>query len=410
MKILLPLLSLLLAACGAPSNTNLPSSLYPELILSKAERRQEVALKAGRVLGLLKQEKLSGILIATAPNFAWATAGAEGKVPLFVRDDGRKFFIACTDDVPKALLEDLSDLGYEAKTVSWYSGGTGQKDMAAVLEGLAGGRPFGADIPCTGARTVETDFAALRVPLTDGEVREYRWLGKTTAEEVEIVCHKIRPWMTDRGIEVLLADALLRHSIRAVQLKVEADARVSGDGGQPRCDVSKVERHAAVSVCGERWGLNVAMSRIVHFGPLMKDTQEHLKAAARVNAGFWARTLPGAAAGSILQGAIVDYAEAGYSHEWSKHSPGGAIGYRYPDWLVVPDSRQTVRTPQAFAWRATVGEVRIEDTILLIGDGMEVITETPDWPRVGSKALGRIYRSPGILESATKTQSAQRTQ
>ena len=118
MKMLIPLLSLLLAACGAPSNTNLPSSLYPELILSKAERRQEVALKAGRVLGLLKQERLSGILIASAPNFAWATAGAEGEVPLFVRDDGRKFFIACNDHAPKALLEDLSDLGYEAKTVS----------------------------------------------------------------------------------------------------------------------------------------------------------------------------------------------------------------------------------------------------------------------------------------------------
>jgi len=396
-RIVLTLFPLLVAACGSPSSTNLPSSLYPALILSKAERRQEVALKAARVLALLKQEMLSGILIASAPNFAWATAGAEGKVPLFLRDDGRKFFIAHTDDAPKALLEDLSDLGYEAKTTSWYSGGIGQKEMAAVLEQLTGGRPFGADIPCTGARTVDDAVAALQVPLTDGEVREYRWLGKTTAEQVETVCRQIRPWMTDRGIEVLLSDALLRHAIRAVQVEVEVDARIPGDGGKPRSDVSKVERHAAVTICGERWGLKVAMTRIVHFGPLEKDAQAHLKAAARVNAGFWARTLPGAAAGSILQGAIADYAEAGYSQEWSKHGPGGAIGYRDRDWPAAPDSAHAVRCPQAFAWKATVGDARIEDTILLIGDGMEVLTETPDWPRVGSKALGRIYRSPGIL-------------
>lgn len=410
MKVLLPLLSLLLGACGSPPSTSLPSSLYPPLILSKVERRQEVALKAARVLALLKQEMLSGVLIASAPNVAWATAGAEGKVLLFLRDDGRKFFIAPTGDVPKALLEDLSDLGYEAKTTSSYSGGIGQEEMVAVLEQLTGGRPFGADIPCAEARNVDAAVAALQVPLTDGEVREYRWLGKTIAEEVEKVCRQIRPWMTDRGIEVLLSDALLRQSIHTVQVEVEVDARIPGDGGKPRSDVSKVERHAAVTICGGRWGLRVAMTRIVHFGPLEEDAQARLKAAARVNAGFWARTLPGVTAGSILQGAIADYAEAGYSQEWSRHSPGGPIGYRDRDWPAARDAAQIVRSPQAFAWKATIGDVRIEDTILLVGDGMEVLTETPDWPRVGSKALGRIYRSPAILESTTETQSAQRTQ
>lgn len=394
---LFALLSIFLAACGSPSRTNPPASLYPELILSKAERRQEVALKSARVLEFLKQERLSGVLIASAANFAWVTAGAEGCVPLFLRDDGRMFFITRADDASRALLEDLANMGYEARTADLSSAGAGQGISAALLQELSGGRPIGADISCTGARIVGRELASLRVLLTEGEVREYRWLGRKTAEAVEDVCRQIQPGMTDRGIEALLSDALLRHAIHAALLRVEVDARVPGDGGKPRSDVSKMDRQAAVSVCAQRWGLKVGMTRLVHFGSMTKDAQEHLKAAARVNAGFWARTLPGANLGSILGGAIADYAEAGYAQEWPRHNPGGAIGYEERDWPAVPGSAQTVRTPQAFAWKATVENLRIEDTILLVGDRMEVLTETPDWPRIESKALGRIYRSPGML-------------
>jgi len=397
MRIVLPILTLLLAACGFPSRTSPPASLYPELILSRAERRQEVALKNARVLEFLKREKLSGVLMASAPNFAWATAGAEGCVPLFSRDDGRKYFITRTDDASPALLEDLADMGYEAKIADWSSTGGRQKILAAALQELSGGRPIGADISCAGARTVEREIASLRVPLTEGEVREYRWLGKEAAEEVENICRQIQPGMTNRSIAAMLSDAFLRHTIRAALLEVDLDARVLGDDGKPRSDVSKVDRQAAVSVCAERWGLNVALTRIVQIGSATKDTQEQLKAAARVNAGFWARTLPGASLISIFEGAIADYGEVDYAQEWLKHNPGGVIGYEAPGWPADPSSAQAVRTPQAFAWKAAVGDVRIEDTILLVGDRLEVLTETPDWPRIESKALGRIYRSPGIL-------------
>ncbi|HYK88480.1 MAG TPA: hypothetical protein VE398_06905 [Acidobacteriota bacterium] len=387
----------LLAACSSPSPGNRLSSLYPELILTRVERRQDAELKAARVREFLRREDLSGVLVTLRPNYAWATSGAEGSVPIFYGNDGRRFFITHSDAGRGSLFEDLADMGFEARFLTRQATGAGQDDLMAALRELSGGRPFGADTPCAGARNVDTEIASLRVPLTEGEMREYHWLGAKTAEVVEGTCRQILPGMTDRGIEAQLSDALMRHAVRATYLNVNPDIPVAGEDGKPRRDVSKIEHQAAVSVCAERWGLRVALTRLVHLGPMPSETRGQLAAAARINAGFWARTLPGASVRSILEGALSDYTEYGYAGEWQKRNPGGEIGYEGGDGLPVADSTQTIRTEQAFAWTACVADLCIEDTILLVEDRMEVLTETPDWPRVESRCRGKIYRSPGIL-------------
>jgi antitoxin VapB len=141
----------------------------------------------------------------------------------------------------------------------------------------------------------------------------------------------------------------------------------------------------------------IAMTRFVHFGALPEDLGKKLEAVARVNAGLWARTVPGAGAASIIEGAISDYAEAGYPEEWRKHHQGGAIGYQERDWLAQPGSAYTVHENETFAWNPSIQGIQIEDTILLVGDRLEILTEIQDWPALESKAHGRIYRSPGIL-------------
>jgi Xaa-Pro dipeptidase len=391
-KITYALASLLLltAACGAPPNP--PGSLYPELILTRAERRREVEIKAARFLGLIRKEGLSGVLISGRPAFAWATAGAEGTVPLFYREDGRRYFIPRRDVDSPMQLDDLVAMGYEMRILS----GSAQSEMTALLQGLSSGRPFGSDIPCSGGRNLDREIASLRATLTEGEARELRWLGRTTAESVEEVCRTVRPGMTDCGIEAALSDALLRHSVRVALVKIAPDTLVPGDDGKPRSDVTKIERQASVNLCAERWGLQVALTRIVHFGPLHEDEKANLEAAARVNAGFWARTLPGTRVQTILDGAMADYSDSGFPLQRFVRTPGGPIGYgEYGRGILDP--AQSILTPQVFAWNALVGSVRVEDTILLDQDRMEVLTETPDWPRVGSEALGKIYRAPGIL-------------
>ena len=74
-------------------------ALYPEEILSAAERRQEIFEKERRVLEWLRHEGLSAVLLSAPANFAWITGGGSRRLdptapfsaPLLIRDDGRKF-------------------------------------------------------------------------------------------------------------------------------------------------------------------------------------------------------------------------------------------------------------------------------------------------------------------------------
>ena len=233
--------------------------------------------------------------------------------------------------------------------------------------------------------------------MTAGEIREYRWLGQRCAEAVESVCRKLQPGMTERGIEALLTEALLHHSISPVSILVTTDSRIGHYGVSPAAEDRKLETTALVRVCGRRWGLHVALSRITCLGPVPDELRKAATAAARVNAGFWARTVPGAGEGSIVEGAYSDYAGVGLPDEWRRFGQGGAIGYQSLDWAILRGSGRTIRAEQAFAWSPAVQGVRVEDTILLTAETMEIVTRTPDWPVIESGALGRIYRSAGIL-------------
>jgi len=59
---------------------------------------------------------MSGVLLAPVPILRGQRAGAGGHAPLLLLDDGRQYFFARTGEASGALLEDLADMGYEAKT------------------------------------------------------------------------------------------------------------------------------------------------------------------------------------------------------------------------------------------------------------------------------------------------------
>ena len=240
-------------------------------------------------------------------------------------------------------------------------------------------------------------MTALRVPLTETEIRKYRWLGRKCAEAVESVCRQIEPGMTDLGIEALLCDALRRQAILPAGTNVRTDGVVEEVNQKPRRDVKRVEKYAELEVAARAWGLTVAVARHIHFGPVPEELQKKANAAARINAGCWARTEPGVAAGSILVGAISDYADTGFLDGWRQRDLGGAIGYRTRDWLASPGSARILQSSAAYVWNPAVDGFTMEDTVLLIDDRLEILTETSGWPIIESKALGTIYRAPGIL-------------
>lgn len=360
---------------------------------------EEIGIKMARVQRFLEQEELGGVLITQVRNFSWITAGLAdnhivitselGAASLLILRGGEKYVIATNSEIPRMMAEDLKDLGYEAREYKWYEG-----READILRELAQGKPLGSDVPKDGLRTV--DLAPLRYQLTDSEIAKYRWLGQHATEAVIATIHRIRPGMSEYRIEAMISEELMRREIRPTVLLIGVDDRLY-NFRHATPSARRLTRYAMVNICARRWGLVIAVTRFVHFGPVPEELQRRLRAAAEVSARFYAATTPGSTAGDILEKAKQWYTEHGFPGEWERHHQGGAIGYGERDWVSTPGSRQVVHERQAFAWNPTIQGAKIEDTVIAWENGVENITETPDWPTLAVTVEGKVYKAPAIL-------------
>jgi antitoxin VapB len=97
---------------------------------------------------------------------------------------------------------------------------------------------------------------------------------------------------------------------------------------------------------------------------------------------------------------VSGYAEAGYPGEERRHHQGGATGYRSREWLAHPECDEIVQVRQAFAWNPTITGTKIEETALVLGDRVEVITSSPKWPSIEIDVRGQTLLAPAVLSLA----------
>ena len=367
--------------------------------ITRAEQLGEIDQKMGRIHQLLESQGLGGVLITQVRNFSWITAGIadnhivitseNGASSLLIMRDGKKYVIAANSEIPRLTTEDLKGLGYEPREFKWYTGRT-----LEIVKEIGGSQVIGSDVPMAGLK--DLDLAPLRFQLTPTEIKKYRWLGRQCTEAVIAVINRIRPGMSERTIEAMTSDQLMRRGIRPTVLLIGSDDRIRHFRHVPPSDAI-VKKYAMVNICARKWGLVIAVTRFVHFGRLPDDLARKIKVAALVNAQYMAHTTPGTKAGDILDMAKTWYAENGFPGEWEEHHQGGAIGYGERDWVALPGSNETVHENQGFAWNPTVQGAKMEDTILAFADHVENITETPGWPTISTTLGGKTYRGPDIL-------------
>jgi len=141
----------------------------------------------------------------------------------------------------------------------------------------------------------------------------------------------------------------------------------------------------------------VAATRFVHFGRLPEDLAKRLRQTAIVNARFEAATVPGARCADIFAACREWYRAAGYPDEWRKHHQGGATGYDDREYVIWPGTPETVQPVQAFAWNPTITGAKVEDTIVALPGGAEVVTRAEPWPVLKVRLGGREWPQPAIL-------------
>ena len=109
-----------------------------------------------------------------------------------------------------------------------------------------------------------------------------------------------------------------------------------------------------------------------------------------VEADVFAATRVGRPYADVFDDVRVAYARHGFGDDaWTRHHQGGPTGYAGRDPKLAPGATGVVAEDQAFAWNPWVPGAKLEDTILIRADGVEVLTHDPDWPTTDVRGLAR---------------------
>lgn len=387
------------------------SALSPMLITAE-EREADIAIKEARVADFLAANDLEAMLIQSYRNYAWITCGSEdtvvitvesGPVTLCLTASGEKYALCPNDEEARNRDEELVGLGYAMVSWEWHEGFGDPSPLAQWIAGQ-GWTPeeVGADFDADFATDVSADFDPLRFQLTEADMRKYRWLGRECAEACVETTREIRPGMSEKEIQRVIADKLMAREITPTVLLIAVDDRLFQHRHAIATD-KKLERYAQVNICAKRWGLVIAVTRYVYFGDIPINLGRRLRSCARVNAAYLSAMEPGATAGSVLDAGIAMFEQVGYPNEWREHHQGGAAGYAEREWVAFPGDDHPILGDMAFAWNPTILGAKVEDTMIYHADGtIENITYTPDWPSIAmplwGAAKGQVYQAPSILE------------
>lgn len=364
-------------------------------------RAEEVDIKVARVRDLIAREGLGGALFATCANFAWITGGGRSHVSL-ASERGVGAVLVTADEAvlvadnierERLLQEELAGLSLASAEFDWWHGIIVEEAQRRVPAAS-----LVADVPLPGCRLLDTaETIALRNPLLAPEIDRYRSLGRDAGAVMSEAALRCDPGLSEHQLAGMLAGGLADFGIQPVVTLVAVDDRVR-ERRHPLPTDRRLERYAMLVAGARRDGLNVSLTRLVHFGPVPADLSERLRSCARVDAAFLAATRPGAALADIFRAGQAAYAAEGFPDEWREHHQGGPTGYGARDLKACPGCPGSVLDGQAYAWNPSIAGVKSEDTYLVSGEGLELLSPTPDLPAIEAEVGGRRFTRPAIVE------------
>jgi Xaa-Pro dipeptidase len=364
---------------SSPANKE---STYMTFSPSIARLHEERQAKEARVQQYMAERGLGALVLSRVENFAWLTAGANSRIvtpeetgaaTLVYRADGGRYVVTNVSEARRLAEEDFAGLGWEVLSCRW------DEDQTDLLRRTLGDRPAVSDVPGKAGLLLAEGFTRLRYQLTPSETEKLRWLSGITGATVADACRAHQPGESEYTAVARVHAALAPHGITPSVVLVASDDRIFRYR-HPVATAKPVERYLMVVLVAEKWGLNAAATRFVHFGPLTDELKRKYEAVAVVDNAYLSHTRPGAAVADVFRAGLAAYAATGFADEWQLHHQGGAIGYAPREYMGTAASTEVIVPNQAFAWNPSITGAKIEDTILATETGAEVLTTVDGWP------------------------------
>jgi Xaa-Pro aminopeptidase len=344
----------------------------------------EREIKRARLEAVLDARGLDELVLRDPANLAWYLGGARVHVvpgdPIAEVTVGRagEELRTTVIEAPRLCAEELGDHAPPLRAVPWWE----PLDPPTAPRATAGAPARGSDRPRGGELDVAGDLMAARSALTNPEIERYRALSRDTAAATGAALRDAAATDSEFALGGRAARHLFERGVEPVVLLV-AGARRLALHRHPLPTSAPLGERAMLVVCGRRHGLVCAVTRMRAFTPLSAAERDRYAALLAVEAAYLDATRRGARIGAIVEAGAAAYAAHGFAaDEWHNHHQGGPTGYTTRDYLASPSTGHAAVDRQAFAWNPSGGGFKVEDTVLIAGDALEVLSPDPDWPAV----------------------------
>ena len=157
---------------------------------------------------------------------------------------------------------------------------------------------------------------------------------------------------------------------------------------------SRVQRFALLMLAASRGGLHAALTRMVAIEQLPADIEAKYLASVYLSSAGLHATQPGRALDDTIRAGMQ--VAKNYPHEWRPRFQADVLDYG-PRELRPAQVTRSLEQYQAVVWSAAIQGIRSEDTLLVLPDGSEVLTNTDGWPVFDVPVQGEVYHRPDIL-------------
>lgn len=344
-----------------------------------------------KVRAFLADRGAHGLLVTRRDNYIWITEGRHNHV---MRDSptgvgtlvitGDRVEISADSSDCARLHTEENPLGASAAPVPWY------ESMEGFLQHYVQGERFLSDTGVAGTENVQAALVDLRLQLTAGEIAAYRRAGSLCAEVVESVCRGAVPGDTETEIARRVCRQATALGINPDCVLVGSDERIAAYR-HPMPTDKPIEKSLMVVLGGELRGLFISMTRIVYFGEVPDQLLEKHRKNQEIFAKMQLAMRDGLTYRDYFGMVQQYYRQAGYPDDWQLHHQGGPTGYACREFVVAPQTPGKLRAGQAYAWNPTLTGTKCEETTILGGDGVEILTRTQSWPvRMVETSMGEL--------------------
>lgn len=342
-----------------------------------SERQLEQREKHARLCTLMDEKGYEAIILRKGANIAWLVGG-RAHVPttlelacmdLIVRRDGIE---VVTNKIEAERLKDEELSGDEKVTVvNWFESRDGQL-------------PSGERVAVDGLDPLRVNASAeietLRRSLNPQEVLRLRDLARESALALGIAMRSVEKSDSEVIAAGKIASQLWAMDIEPLVLLVAGEVRLN-KYRHPLPTREKIGARYMGVVCGRRKGLIASVTRIASFTSLRDEDRDWYSRLLAVERVFLNESKVGAKLSGVVEKGIAEYIKQGFdSDEWTRHHQGGPTGYLPRDFPAHTKSEIVIAPDNALAWNPSGKGWKVEDTIYIGANGLEVLTIDSDWP------------------------------